>query len=216
MARPKVEKAEIFRIDNPGQRVVCHFNPKEFEVVKAVKWEENPKVGGDASELRFGGGKPQDFTIPLLFDSTGTGNDVRKAYEALFAMSLIEQARKDPKTNMGEPPKCRFQWGKLLSVTVVIESIKQKFLLFSHDGTPLRAEVTITMKEVYEKTEGQNPTSRSQARKTWIVSEGETLDWIAYREYGDSSQWRYIADTNDLLNPQHLQPGQILQLVPLP
>jgi nucleoid-associated protein YgaU len=50
----------------------------------------------------------------------------------------------------------------------------------------------------------------------WVVVEGQTLDWIAYQEYGSAAHWRHIADTNDLDDPRQLRSGQILNLVPLP
>ncbi len=49
-----------------------------------------------------------------------------------------------------------------------------------------------------------------------MVHEGQTLDWIAYQEYGDPAYWRHIAETNDLANPKDLRPGQVLKLTPLP
>jgi len=88
--------------------------------------------------------------------------------------------------------------------------------MFKADGTPLRAKVNVTFLRVPEKPARQNPTSQSEPRKIWVVHEGETLDWIAYEEYGDPAYWRHIADTNDLINPKDLRPGQILKLVPLP
>jgi nucleoid-associated protein YgaU len=91
----------------------------------------------------------------------------------------------------------------------------QKFTMFKRDGTPVRAEVSITLKQVAEKPKGQNPTSRSEARKIWVVEEGQRLDWIAYQEYNDASQWRYIAETNNLNSPD-IYPGQVLKLLPLP
>ena len=55
---------------------------------------------------------------------------------------------KDPKTKQSEPPMCRFQWGRFLSFEAVLEQITQKFTMFKPDGTPLRAEVNVTLKEV--------------------------------------------------------------------
>ena len=49
-----------------------------------------------------------------------------------------------------------------------------------------------------------------------MVEEGQRLDWIAYQEYGDAARWRYIAESNNLDDPDVLQPGQILKLIPLP
>jgi nucleoid-associated protein YgaU len=131
-------------------------------------------------------------------------------------MAQVDPGKKNQKTGKGEPPMCRFQWGKFLAFNAVIKDLKQKFILFAPNGTPLRVEVALTLKQVGELTRPQNPTSRSEARKIWIVEEGQRLDWIAYQEYGDPAQWRFIAETNNLDNPDALYSGQILKLVPLP
>jgi hypothetical protein len=49
-----------------------------------------------------------------------------------------------------------------------------------------------------------------------VVEQGQRLDWIAYQIYRDSSAWRHLAETNGLLKPNDLVPGQILKIVPLP
>ena len=41
----------------------------------------------------------------------------------------------------------------------------------------------------------------------WTVGAGDTLAWIAYKEYGDSTRWRLIADANRLANVRNLSPG---------
>jgi nucleoid-associated protein YgaU len=52
--------------------------------------------------------------------------------------------------------------------------------------------------------------------KQWTVRDGDTIDWIAYSEYGDSKMWRYIADVNGLDDPSRLRTGQKLSIAPLP
>jgi len=74
----------------------------------------------------------------------------------------------------------------------------------------------VTFSETGEQKKAQNPTTRTEARKIWVVHEGQTLDWIAYQEYGDPAYWRHIAETNNLANPMDLRPGQALKLTPLP
>jgi nucleoid-associated protein YgaU len=51
--------------------------------------------------------------------------------------------------------------------------------------------------------------------KQWTVTEGETLWFIASKEYGDASHWRTIAEANDLENPRLLESGTTLSLPPL-
>lgn len=195
----------------------CHFNPDTFQIDKAIGWESKPSIGNDVPDLVFSGGSGEEFTVPLLlFDTTSTGTDVRNEYKDLFSMVSVDKDKKNQNTKKSEPPKCHFQWGKFLSFDAVITEIKQKFTMFKRDGTPLRAELSIKLKQVAQKLPPQNPTSRSDARKVWTVQEGQRLDWIAAQEYGDSAQWRYIAETNNLDDPDDLHPGQILKLLPLP
>ncbi len=198
------------------KQVKCHFNPNEFEITGLVKWVERRSIGSDTPLMTFSGGEAEDMNIDLLFDTTDTGQDVRDTYRTLLELAQVDESTKNPKTQKGEPPRCRFQWGRFLAFTAVIKKITQKFTYFKSDGTPLRAKVTVTLTEVGKQVARQNPTSYSEPRKIWIVHQGDRLDWIAYREYGDPAHWRHIAVTNGLLNPLDLQPGQILKLVPLP
>jgi nucleoid-associated protein YgaU len=116
------------------------------------------------------------------------------------------------------PPKVKFVWGRILSFEAYLTKFSQTLTLFKSDGTPVRATVKITLQQ--SRDEGvfpaQNPTSLSAARKMWVVNAGETLDWIAYKEYGSAAHWRHIAEVNNLADPKNLRSGQILKLTPLP
>lgn len=214
---PSVQKAKIFKEDDPSIFVLCHFNPKDFTLIRKVKWNESVNIGGDAAEVAFAGGEAQDLTIPFLFDTTSTGEDVRISYAGLLAMTEISPSGL-PLIGSGksEPPRCQFIWGKFLSFTAVISQIEQNFKLFDPYGTPLRAEVKVSFTQVHTKTKGQNPTSRSEVRRVWVVQEGQTIDWIAFQEYGDTAYWRHIAQANNLIDAKTLHPGQVLKLLPLP
>lgn len=219
--RPKVDKATIIKIKPSGAldqdtALTCHFNPKEFEISRQIKWVERTSIGSDAPQVTFAGGEAQDMTVVLLFDTTDTGKDVRKSYKTLLDIAAVDKQQENTQTKKGAPAHCQFQWGKFLSFTAVIRAIKQRFTMFKADGTPVRAKVTVTFAQIGKKPKKQNPTSYSEPRKIWVVHEGQRLDWIAYQEYGDPAHWRHIAVTNGLANPRALHPGQVLKLVPLP
>jgi hypothetical protein len=215
--RPTPAKAQFVNLANESKKVICHFNPENITINKEVTWKRRPNIGDDASPPIFAGGEPLTLMLQdLLFDTTDTGSDVRNEYKMLTELAMINKSVKDAKTGQSAPPSCRFQWGSFLAFKAVIESVKQTFTLFKPDGTPLRAKVTVTVREVPDPAAPQNPTSRSEARKIWVVEEGQRLDWIAFQEYGDSARWRYIAETNNLNNPLDLRPGQVLKLTPLP
>lgn len=215
--RPTPAKAQFTNLADESKKVVCHFNPENITIDKAVSWNQRPNIGENAGQPVFAGGEPLTLTLTdLMFDTTDTGKDVRNEYKMLVDLAMIDKNNKDQKTQQGQPPSCRFQWGSFLSFKAVIESIKQTFILFKPDGTPLRAKVTLQIKEIPDPAQPQNPTSQSEARKIWVFQEGQRLDWIAYKEYGDSAQWRYIAETNNLDDPTDLRSGQVLKLIPLP
>ncbi|MCP4372198.1 MAG: peptidoglycan-binding protein, partial [Deltaproteobacteria bacterium] len=179
-------KAEIINL-TAQESVACQFNPNEYTLMKQNKWTAKPKKGMNVGKTDFGGGQPATLKLKLFFDTTESGGDVRSQTNRLWDMMLVDQSTTDAKSKKGEPPQCRFQWGKGDFFTAVIKKISQKFTMFLEDGTPVRATLDVTFQQYKDEKifELQNPTSRSAARKIWVVLEGQTLDWIAYQEYGD-------------------------------
>jgi nucleoid-associated protein YgaU len=206
------------------------FNPKEYTFSKQNKWEEKPAKGQDVAHLEYSGGGPASLKLQLLFDTTEVhfaegvainqaGEDVRKYTQVLWNLMKVPESKKHPRTEQGEPPHCRFEWGKLWSFVAVLESISQKFVLFDTSGKPLRALLDVSFKQssdeaVYPR---QNPTSGgAPGQRLHLVREGETLAGIAYENYGDPTVWRHLAETNNLDDPRRLRAGQTLLITPLP
>jgi nucleoid-associated protein YgaU len=163
-------------------------------------------------QATFKGGGPEELDLELFFDTTDTQLDVRLLLKPIQALVYIVPLRQ-------EPPLVMFSWGMILSKMSYVEKLEIDYTMFRADGTPLRAEVSMTLTEYdlgWLSAIPMNPTSYSEARKTWVVTEGQTLDWIAYQEYGNASHWRHIARVNNLDNPRDLRSGQILKLTPLP
>ncbi len=66
------------------------------------------------------------------------------------------------------------------------------------DGQPIRATLDVTFQQV--ESEGTypptNPTSYAEVNKVRVVMPGETIDSIAFDEYGDAKHWKLLADQN--------------------
>jgi nucleoid-associated protein YgaU len=203
-----------------GTKVNFFFNPETISYTKSVKFKEDPRPSTDAGDLSIVGGIGGKFAISkALFDTTlpasgkgsGTGENVRNETDKLLSLMEVDHDLAPIR-----PPKCRFVWGSFRSFEVYLESVALTFDFFSPSGVPMRAWADITFRQADDgRLPAQNPTSGSYARKLWTVLEGETLDWIAYQEYGDPGAWRHIAEVNNLANPMRLQPGQLLKLTPL-
>jgi nucleoid-associated protein YgaU len=164
----------------------------------------------NASDTVYGGGEPEELDLDLFFDETDTQLDVRVHTTPLRMLATRNFL-------FDKPPLVMFMWGTVVSKMSYVSRVDVTYTFFRPDGTPLRAKVKVHLKEWHDKllSLAQNPTTRSEARKTWVVTEGQTLDWIAYQEYNDPAHWRHIAEVNNLDDPLALRPGQILKLTPI-
>jgi nucleoid-associated protein YgaU len=201
-------------------------------VTKTVQFNPAANKGGNVPNLESTGGDPRTITLELLFDSSmprnGDGGkavqepDVRKDINKLFSFMLIDDQLKQSdgqNSKMGRPPQCQLQWARDTKnfFPCYISQCTANYLLFSGEGIPIRAKVTLQLKEATDpaKLGGTNPTSRGEpGRKARQVKEGDRLDWIAFQEYGDANEWRLIAEANSLYDPLNLRPGTFLAIPP--
>lgn len=226
-------KAYFERLNAQGEvvkKLEVQFNPTEFSMEKAAQIAEIAIPGIDSPILQFVRGQNEKVTLELFFDTTEGGTAAgatsvttkTNEFYALVKMSGEEHA----------PPRCRFGWGDEFPGLVnqagtvsgtrkvfdcIVESIQQKFTLFSPEGVPLRATLSVSLRE-YKSLETQLQQLNLQSSdhtKVHTVQRGETLPQIAYQAYRDPNQWRLIADTNRILRPRALQPGKVLELPPL-
>jgi len=214
VSNTSLAKALIINLDKGGQRITCLFNPTEYTFSKQNSWVQGNTSGRDMPSLEFSNGQPATLQLQLFFDTYAERADVRDAYtDAIWELMAVDTDLKDPKTQKSRPPMVSFQWGKSWSFDAVITNISQKFTLFLDDGTPVRATLDVNFQQVKDTRQlrPQNPTSGGVGgERVWTVGAGDTLAWIAYKEYGDSTRWRPIAAANRLLNVRRLTPGMRL------
>lgn len=217
------QKAEIWTLNSsyPGKKYrEVSFNPESIKFKTKACWKDITDPNGtDGHHSVFSGTMANELKMELLFDTTMTGDSVYDKYIKFLADLLVPV--KLPGSNIMQPPRCMFVWGKFSKPPyhmfhAILEELDVEYTWFLADGKPVRAEVDVTFKKPDEDKKKQNPTSVSEARRVWRVVEGQTLDWIAYTEYGDSAAWRHIAQVNNLQNPRDLRPGTVLKLTPLP
>lgn len=214
------DSAIITNLDGSSEQVTCTFRPKELTMSKQNSWNAKKSKGQNVGSLEFGGGGNAKLQVELLFDTSREGTDVRLETKKLWKMMLIDKQNSktyNQSTRKGRPPMVQFQWGALHSFQGVIESINQTFVLFKPDGTPVRAILKVSLQQFGdEEYHAQNPTSVGVGGfKVRVVREAETLDLIAFEEYGDPAQWRRLAEANSLDDPLKLRPGQTLSVPPM-
>lgn len=206
------------------------FNPTEFTLDKGVQIAEIAIPGLDSPLLQFVRGQNERMSLDLFFDTTedGTGpgaTSVTTRTDALYSLVKI-----DPITHA--PPICELYWNAnfpgadLLSAsasqarysfTFIVESVRQRFTFFSPDGTPLRATLTLTLREYRTLDEQLAQLNLSSPDRTHahVTGQGDTLSRIAYQFYRQPITWRPIADANDIEDPRRLAIGVFLTVPPI-
>jgi hypothetical protein len=173
------EKAYLL-VKDPSAKIPLDFNPVTLQVTVQAR-------GKDA-----GGNKKQHVSsttakldVELVFDSTDTGQDVRKRTRPLE--QLLAPAKDQA------PPQVTFEWGSF-AFSGVVESFKQTLDFFSRNGVPLRAAVGISISAqdyVFESKE-----VAAQVDATLDVPGGNPTSLAA--SGGDPGAARKIAAANGL------------------
>lgn len=210
-------KATIKNIDT-NETLTCLFNPTEYTIAKQNQWEARPVVGRNVPRLEFTSGGARTMTVELMFDVyEQPGADVRTHIDKLWKLVMIESRTRSSRTRRGRPPLCMFQWGGDWQFKAAVTSISVKYTLFRQNGTPVRAVATLSLQEGDDSSEqrAQNPTSGSlPGYKKREVKPHDTLAGIAFQEYGTSTEWRRIAEANQIDDPLAIKPGMILAIPP--
>jgi LysM repeat protein len=200
-----------------GANLPCMFNPETLTISRTNSWTSTPSQSEIFTEQFYGGGEATSMTLNLLFDTTSDGSAVTKYTDAVLKLMDPDPdlPGSDESSNNVRPPTVTFHWGEIATNPSVVKTVEVKFTYFSNTGTPLRAEVTLTMTEFISDLiqEPQNPTSGTpEPHRVHRVQRGETLDRIAARYYGESTRWRDLAVLNQIEDPLALRPGSLLSI----
>jgi nucleoid-associated protein YgaU len=110
----------------------------------------------------------------------------------------------------------KFSWGTAQQVTALVEKLTVNYSMFDSEGTPLRAAISLSLKQIFLAPSAQNPTSGGTAMLgSHLVSEGDSLASVAFHQYGHPKYWRPLAVTNGVDDPARLRPGAELILPPV-
>ncbi|MCI5667493.1 MAG: hypothetical protein MR291_01830 [Oscillospiraceae bacterium] len=203
--------------------IPCVFNPSEFTVQRNVNYAKHNIPGRDRPVLQFVSGESEVMSLSLVFDTYSAG--VGSMQPLVIASTAAPDAAKmdvrtftDPLMKLSEvnsdthaPSLIEFVWGSI-SFKGYIETISQRFTMFNMFGKPVRAVVDMTLVSDKENNLVRNSPDRTKARS---LSDGDRLYCFAYAEYGDCSEWRRIAEENNIDNPRRLESGTDIVIPPI-
>jgi hypothetical protein len=147
-----LEKAKLMEIEAdegaktvPGSEIAVQFNPASLKLALANKVETQDTRGQQTRQ--YLGKTSTTLSFELEFDTSDEGStdspvSVRTRTAAIERFVLPKGSGKQKQ----KPPKARFVWNDL-QIDGIIEDLSIDFTLFAADGTPLRAKLSVAMKE---------------------------------------------------------------------
>lgn len=203
-------KARIKFLDgrNADTEVKVLLNPTELNVEHSVNYKETTPPGLSSSITQFVNEKSEVLTVELLFDThtDGHNSDVSVLTNQFITMASID-------SSLHAPPRVSFLWG-VFSFVAVVERVTQRFTMFTSDGVPVRANLSVTFRQ-YRSLATQVKVESADKTKRRVFESHDSIWLLADREYGDTKYWRLIAARNRIEDPRRITPGTVLVLPPL-
>lgn len=211
MAEQTSDKAMLHEKGNASKRLVFGLNPTQVAFARNVKFNRNPAPNSHTDPpAQFTGTDATTLTLAILLDAMGTGTgSIQSQIDQLVAWTTVPG---DQGTS-ASPPLLVFNWGSLKisndsAFVGYLEQLRVTIEMFARNGTPLRASVNLSLKSATAPPAGTNPTSGAEkSRKRRVLRRGQTLQSLAFDEFGDAGAWRAVAEMNSIDDPTRLRPG---------
>jgi hypothetical protein len=209
-----------------GPEIPVQFNPTTLRLQISNSVPAGQSRGNQVRQ--YTGSSSTTLTLELEFDTAdeGTTAEPRSVREKT---AIVEKfvLPKGQDQNKQAPPKLRFQWGNLI-LDGIVDNVSIDFDLFAADGTPLRAKVSLSIKEQDSKYQflsagpGANPGSNAPqpgqaslgapgsnglgiSAQAALAIGGESAAEFAARVGVDPAAWRGLSA--NLSNPLSLEAG---------
>jgi nucleoid-associated protein YgaU len=191
------------------------FNPTEYSVERETSFAEVAIPGLNAPVLQYVRGNGDKTNVEMFFDITdlmvdgqvSDGSSIFTSYISVLELLMLQ----DP--TLHAPPRVQLTWGSMMiQSSCVATSLAVTYTLFDVSGNPVRGTAKMSFRQATSAADQLSAMALMSPDKINYVTvrDGDTLPAIAYREYGDATQWRPIATANDLSNPLALTAGASL------
>lgn len=150
---PKFE-VSIGSLDDTKRTVHAQYRPPQVQIDKSIQWVKNQRmIEGEELQLLFTEPEGRVTSLELFFDAAESKNT--SVEDAINALTYLTTARISDPNNTNEPWRkrphhCVLVMGNVYRNEVfkcVIESLSTKITMFSAEGTPIRATVTVRLRE---------------------------------------------------------------------
>jgi nucleoid-associated protein YgaU len=230
MANLQKAKFKVTRSGGEETSIDVQFNPSTLSFAKKPKVADIPIPGLDAPLKQFVRGETETLSVELFFDTTESGMGAGARSVTTLTDAFYGLVKIDPQTHA--PPVCTFLWGSAFpgdnlptfygnqrrtEFKGVVTNVKQEFELFSPEGTPLRAVLTVAIDEyrpLHQQIQQLGKQSPDHTR-VHVLERDETLSLVSWLYLDNAAEWRHVAEANVIEDPRRLEPGLTLSVPPI-
>jgi nucleoid-associated protein YgaU len=200
------------------------FNPETFSQKYEIEYGKNQGMNSTNSPVNYARSKPRVLNLKLILDGSG----VHEMGIMAFSQKTVSQRVKAfldltfrMNGNIHEPNYLLVEWGGKedggLIFSCRLASVDVTYTSFNRDGSPLRAELDISLLsdiDIKKRMAMENKSSPDLTHSR-VVKSGDTLPLLTKEIYGNAAYYLRVAQANKLTNFRNLTPGQELFFPPL-
>ena len=202
-----------------GNAYSVMINPAELTEQLGIGYQKEVTPGHTGTPMKFVSMKPSTVSFSLVLDGTGVVPPPTQKARGLSVRDHLKALREgvyklDSETH--QPNHVRLVWGSYIFYGR-LTSLSTQYTLFSPNGEPLRARVSLSFVEFKTKSgeSRENDMHSPDLSHSVEVVEGDTLPLLCRRIYGDERYYMAVARFNDLDDFRRLRPGTRLHFPPL-
>jgi hypothetical protein len=197
-----------------GDEYTVFVNPDQITFNYKIKSTRQDVPGTGANTLKYIGVEPESVSFDIIFDTTGViPGSTGDVYSQIADFKKITY---DYNGSIHRPNYVQLSWGSII-FKGVLSSLNVTYTLFSPQGVPLRAKVSVSFEESMDPATIARDDDRASPDMTHLrtVLDGDTLPLMCYRIYGDPSFYLEIARINGLDHFTDLIPGTRIEFPPV-
>ena len=198
------------------------YNPTSLKQSYAIKWGKKMGVGKSAPKVTYDYTKPSGLELDLVLDGTGVE---QMGVVNLFggSESVADRIKDFMKAvyvyagEIHEPYYLKVTWGLPEPFNCRLSSFDINYTSFDRGGTPLRAELKVSLisdEDVTKGTKKANPLSPDLTHSRMLRA-GVTLPLLTRDIYGSSAYYLDVARFNNMDYFRNPTPGQQVLFPPL-
>ena len=201
-----------------GEDFVVQINPEKQKLENPIKFVEKRATEGAGVTTKFVVLDPRTLDFTLYFDDTGAVPPGKKGAptDIKTQIDAFKKVAFDYNGEIHKPNYLKVIWGSF-EFKCHLTKFTLNYTLFKPDGTPLRADATVTFKEYLSPEAINLLANKNSPDLTHIrtVKAGDSLPLMCYHIYGHSKHYVEVAAINNLTDFRALEPGTQIVFPPL-